>query len=166
MSNRSLHGTPAFLSATESQISVHCCFWFGTSHNGNAFWTIANLILRPFICTTDVSSRVSCAVLVITAHRCRCIMHWELRFNTFDLIRCDGATLSAGAAIDAEASRPLITGVFLHETDFAEKLRVWLSESRIITWIILNFKDSATLRFLTLGEGGSVWAELLFTLRC
>lgn len=60
-------------------------------------------------------------------------MHWELPFNTLDLIRCDGITLSAGAAIDAEACKPVITGVFIHVTDFAEKLRVWLLESLLIT---------------------------------
>lgn len=50
-------------------------------------------------------------------------MHWELRFNTFDLIRCDSATLSTNAAIDAEARKPAITGVFIHVTGFAEKFQ-------------------------------------------
>lgn len=48
-------------------------------------------------------------------------MHRELHFNTYDLIRCDGATLNAGAAIDAEARKPPVTGVFPLMMDFAEK---------------------------------------------
>lgn len=49
-------------------------------------------------------------------------MHGGLRFNTFALIRCDGAALSAGAAIDAEARKPAITRVFMQVTDFCREI--------------------------------------------
>lgn len=75
------------------------------------FRTGANRFASIYLYNRRVCSRVSCAVRGAAAPswqlRCRCIMHRELRFNTFDLIRCDGATLSASAAI--EARRPLIT---------------------------------------------------------
>lgn len=151
VSNRTLHETPAFLSPTTSQIPaafdlvpLTILSIFLKSHK--FLGTRTNLVLRPFVCTADVSVTFLCrprnGCAFITAHRYRCIMHWELCFNTFDVIRCDCARLSTGTAIDSEARKPPITGVFILVTDFAEKFWLWLLES-LITWIILNhFKES------------------------